>query len=372
VADTSRFRVRRLLLAITALGLLLAASCGSDSSSSGSGTTTTTAGGGSGTTAPADDDPLAPQPLATRTSVTITTPVKVEPFAPAFMADYFGEFEKENLDVSVQVLPPSDAYVALNQGSTQLHLDGLTAAFLNNKHQGSDLVWVANIHHLPAESQEGFWVRNDMLDASGKVDPAKIPGMRIALGTGGVGVAGALPVAVWLEDNGYSLRDIEPMPLGGADGLVALENGSVDASYVISPFWLQLVDNDCCTFVETWPGGFSASVYTMSQGFIDDEPEVARAIFRAIARTIDTYLQGDYHADPEVLAGLSAELGAPEESIKAGPSLVFDSNLSFDTEVVEQIQRMWIDVGDVLAYDEPLPPDVVVENQVIEDVLAGL
>jgi NitT/TauT family transport system substrate-binding protein len=114
----------------------------------------------------------------------------------------------------------------------------------------------------------------------------------------------------------------------------------------------------------------AASTYTMSADFIEDQPEVAEAIMRAITRTVRTYLQGDYHADDEVMAALSEAFGVPVEAMRQTPPLVFDPDMGLDVELLERIQNVWID-NDVLEFDEPLPSDQLVDRSVVERVLGG-
>lgn len=198
----------------------------------------------------------------------------------------------------------------------------------------------------------------------------ELEGMRIALGTNGIVSTSALPVDRWLEENGSDISEVEVQSIGGNDVVVALEQGSTDAGYVLSPAWQTIEESGCCELVTGQPP-FAASTYTMTAEFMENDRETARAIMRALVRTVRTYLQGDYHSDPEVVQALVETLEVPEEVITATPSLEFDPNLGFDAEAVEQIQRVWLDAGDVLEYEEPIPAEDVVDTSVVDEVLAG-
>lgn len=361
-----------MLVAVAVLLALVATACGSDGdsgdkASSGDGTTTTAAtaadeGATSGPNTP------APQPLAEKTKVTIVPVVAIEPFAPAYLAKYFGEFEKENLDVTIKELPSNDTFVALARGDAQLQVGGLNAGFFNLVQGGTDVKWIANVHHQSAASKEGLWVRKKLLQ-DGKIDPAKLKGMKIAMGTGGISSTSALPVAKWLEQNGADLSTPELLSVGGNDIVVALEQGSVDAGYVLSPAWQTVEANGCCELVTPQPP-LAASTYTMTSKFMEQDRETAKAIVRALMRTVRTYLQGDYHSDPKVVAALVDTLQVPESAIAGSPSLVFDPDMEFDSETLDEIQKIWID-ADVLTFDSPMPKDKVVDTSVVDEVREG-
>jgi NitT/TauT family transport system substrate-binding protein len=111
-------------------------------------------------------------------------------------------------------------------------------------------------------------------------------------------------------------------------------------------------------------------MYTMTRSFIEDEPDVARAMTRALLRTVRTYLQGDYHADDEVMDALADGMGTDVETLRAQPSLLFDPDMGIDGESVEALQEAWIEV-DVLEYDEPVPAEELIDATVVDDVREG-
>jgi NitT/TauT family transport system substrate-binding protein len=327
-------------------------------------------GTGSDTGATEGPDTPEPRPLDEETSVTILPVVAAESFAPVYLAEHFGEFERENLDVTISELPSNDTFVALVRGDAQLTVGGLNAAFFNLVEGGTDVRWLANVHQQSEESSEGLWVRREVLGDDGELDADELDGMRIALGTSGIVSTSALAVDEWLEENGSDLGDVEVQSIGGNDVVVALEQGSTDAGYVLSPAWQTVEESGCCEMVTPRPP-LAASTYTMTADFMENERQTARAIMRALTRTVRTYLQGDYHADPEVLEGLVETLEVPEEVVIATPSLVFDPDMGFDSAMVEDIQQVWLDAGDVLEYSDPIPADEVVDTSVVDEVLEG-
>lgn len=358
-----------LCLSLLAVASLVVTACGSDDDDEPAAREEAGNGSGGGAGPTSGPGSPAPDPLAERTSVTVSPAVAIEPFAPVYLAQAMGEFEKENLDVEISELQPNDGYVATARGDVHVQVGGVNAAFLNAVDGGTELRWLANVHQTGPDSQDGLWVRNEFLQDDDSVSEDDLRSMQIAIGAGGASSTSALPVSDWAEEQGVSLSELNLLPLGGNDIAIALEQGSIGAGYVLSPAWITIRDSGCCTLVTPLPA-LAASTYTMSASFIEEQPEVAEAIMRAIARTVRTYLQGDYHADDEVMSALSEAFGTPVESMRQTPPLVFDPDLGLDVEVLERIQEMWID-NEVLQFDEPLPLDRLVDRSVVESVVGG-
>lgn len=309
----------------------------------------------------------APQPLPERASATIAVSFPVEPFAPLFLAEANGEFEKENVDVEIVTLPSTDATVQVATGRVLMQVGGVTAAGFNAINQGTGLAYMANVHYQSEENQEGLWIRKDLFLPDGSIDESKIPGMKIALGSGGVSSVSTLAVTRWLQEHGYDISDIEPISIGGPDMLIGLEQESVDAGYLITPVWQDPFIAECCTLVTPQPP-LAASAYIVNRESISNEPEVLTAVMRALMRTVRTSLQGDYHSDPAVMEQLSEALETPVDVLSAAPSLDFDPDLPLDVDTLDQAQDMWLALGDTLDYTEPLAIDQVADTSIIEEL----
>lgn len=360
-------RTKAWLPIATVLLLSLAASaCGDDDDAAAVGTSTTAS-----VASDAEDgaeDPLAPRPLAERTKVTISPIVAVEPFAAVYLADHFGEFEKENLEVEISELGATDAYLLMSRGDVDLQIAGVNAGMMNLVSSGVDLRFIANAHQASGLGDDGLWVRNENFE-DGDIVPSTLDGMKIALGSGGYASTAVLPVDEWLDANGGDLGDINPVAITGSDMLVAIEQGAVDAAYATAPISIQVRESGCCTLVTPQPP-FAASAYAMTETFIEEEPDVARAIVRAIARTVRDHLQGDYHADEEVSTALSEILGIPVEALRSQEPLVFDPDLGLDLDALESLQRIWIDL-DAVEYDEALDLSDLSNTSIVRSVLGG-
>jgi NitT/TauT family transport system substrate-binding protein len=310
----------------------------------------------------------APQPLDEETSVQIVVSFAIEPFAPLFLADEMGEFEAENLDVELVTVPSNEATVQVASGRALMQVGGITAAGFNAMDADTGLRYLANVHEQSEENQEGLWVRRDQLGDDGEVDPGEIDGMRIALGSGGLSSVSTIPVQRWLEGLDHDIDDIEPVSIGGPDMLVALEQGSIDAGYLITPIWQQPSVAECCVLVTPQPP-LAGSVYVVNESSLEGDREVVAAAMRAMLRTVRTYLQGDYHADAEVLGVLSEVFETEEDVLSSSPSLRFDPEMGLDADLLTEVQEVWIEAGDILDYDEPLPAGEVVDTSVVHELV---
>lgn len=353
---------RTQVVLLSALLVVAAVSCGDDGSSASPSSTTAP-----GATAATSDDPLAPAPLPTRTKVTIGTPGALEVFSTVYMAEALGEFEKENLDVEVVELRPNDAYLSMSQGNMEVYVAGVNAGFINVVQSGIDLRWIANTHSSSPKSEEGLWVRNELLDPSGDLRDDAPAKFTIAMGAGGLASASIVPISDWLTPQGRTLEDLEVTNLSGNDIVVALDNGAIQSGYLPSPGYQVISASGCCTLVTQQPP-FTAATYAMSASFIEDDSEAAKAVIRALARTNRDYLQGDYHADDEVALAMSEVFAIPVDSLRQTEPLVFDPDLGLDVKAIDALQSLWIDVG-VLDLDQPVSIDRLTDHSIVDQAL---
>lgn len=344
---------RRPVIAVLTSTLVLAA-CGGGGSSAGAGE--------EARRSVEQDDPIAPRPLEEETRLIVTLPIKLEGFAQVLLADHFGEFAAENLDVELVTMPGNEATTLLSTGKADVQLGGPSAAMFNAIEQGADLTWAAS-NYLPApESKSGLWLDDELLDTDGEPDPDKVRGSTIAFGSlGKDGTVFTYVIEDWLEEMGLTLADVEEKKLTGADLLVALETGSIDGGFMLDPFWQELEKSSGFTFIVGQDDSHGGYILGSSR---HDKAEAIEAFFRAILRTNTLYLDGDYHSDQVVLDALSEIIEVPAEDIERTPSLTFVQDLEIDPEVAQRIQRLWMDL-DVLQYDELKPLDAFVDQSLL-------
>src|SRR5262249_903599 len=128
----------------------------------------------------------APKPLPKMTDVSVAQVNPGEYLAPFYLAMGFGEFAKENLNVTMQRPSQSDSLVLMKQGKVQGGRLSMTAGLFNAINTTDDYRQVGNDFLYTPEAKAGLWIRKEYYDASGAVKPAMIKGMKINMGTGGL------------------------------------------------------------------------------------------------------------------------------------------------------------------------------------------
>jgi NitT/TauT family transport system substrate-binding protein len=301
---------------------------------------------------------LDPQPLDEATTITLNVPATVTSFSEIYVAQALGEFEKENLTVEFVASPTPDILPLLAQGDIELAAVPLNAAALNAIDQlGMKLI--APLVAGPGENREGLWVQNDFADGA----PASLSGTTI--GTGTPGSNQLLTIGDYLGSGGVSLTDVTFQTFSSADIGIALDNGAVSAAIVNFPYWPTLEQSGTATFVAPSAGLSGTSGILAAPSFIADQPEVAQAFVRAIARAAAA-LDSDYLANDAVVAALSDALGVTPDELRATPPSDFDAKLGVDEEAPIRLQEYMLELGDLLNYEAPLPFEQLWDTSFIE------
>jgi hypothetical protein len=91
------------------------------------------------------------------------------------------------------------------------------------------------------------------------------------------------------------------------------------------------------------------------------------AFFKAVECTIGTYLQGDYHQNPAVVAAIASASQVPASSINNGPAqFEWPVNLQLNPKVLLDVQKGWLDFGGgILTYTKPLTAKQLVATGVL-------
>ncbi len=149
----------------------------------------------------------------------------------------------------------------------------------------------------------------------------------------------------------------------------ALENNAVQAAWLLDPYWIQASQNPDLVLIASQPPGEPLGGLYFGPNFLDERRDVALAFTRAYVRTINTYLPGDYQADPEVMAALSEATGTSVEDVELTPSLKFDWEIREGT--TDRTHAVFIKLGSV-TFAEPIPEDEAVDRSLyLEAVGAG-
>jgi NitT/TauT family transport system substrate-binding protein len=295
-------------------------------------------------------------PLAETTPFTVTVGAPQAEFAAIlYLAETQGEFDAENLDVTIQTLPANDAWPLLAQGDVDAVWSGPEAAFHNLIAQDFNLRWVMGNYFPAPESQTGLWAST----ASGITDISELAGGTIGslVGPGSVVM---YPIAASLAEAGVSVTEVEVATFPAADILPALQNGAVDAAWILDPGWSALVDDPAYTFLQGQPPGEPLGGLGIGPSVLDDNREAGVAFVRALIRTVNTYLAGDYKADTATVDLIAQAQGLDTtETLLSVPSLIWDWEIREGTST--RVQETMIELGSV-EYDTPIPETETIDR----------
>lgn len=393
-------RATRVAASVAALSMALAAGACSDGADDAEG-----AGGGSSTpTRAADETPKLPDdlgtgcgeqavtdpadldagrtlarcaagapeaaPLATPTTVTVAVPeVITEELAPLLVAQDRGEFEAEGLTVELAPMSDREALTALGAGQVDLVAGPVDAPFLDAVEQGSDarLVLGGVVSANPNDTsrgQTGLWVRDNALGEEGLSDlelqPVGVPN--------GVRSSSVYPIGLVLGQTDVTLNEVALTEAGGAEAADRLLDGSLAAAWLDGGSWYRIAGQPGYHLAGTLPATESIDGTIASARLLGPDRPVGEAYARAIIRTINTHLTGNYREDPEVMEVLVEATGIDSDDLGALPPLLFDWEVRQGT--IDRIQEALILLGGV-GYDDPIDAEASVDRSLATDALGA-
>ncbi|MCY4272282.1 MAG: hypothetical protein OXF00_06535 [bacterium] len=311
-----------------------------------------------------------PIPLAERTTINMSSGFKLEFIAPILLAEAFGEFEKENIDFNFISLGFSDAVSQVGTGDIDLAVGGTEASLFNAVDNGFDVRWVSGNFFPPDAgdrtiAQTGVWARADVFSDPSNPDIAELEGTTMASAVGLSSVI-AYPIAQAFRPAGLVLGvDVAIERIPSTDMVLALENNAVQSAWVLDPLWSVLADApDEYVLVTTQPPGEPIGGLYGGPSCFEAKRDACVAFHRAIIRTINTYLTGDYHQDEDVVAAIAEAIERDPEQIAATPSLLFDWEIreGSATRAQEAFISFTASGETVVEFDEPFPEDQVVDR----------
>jgi NitT/TauT family transport system substrate-binding protein len=317
-----------------------------------------------------------PQPLAERTTVKLGNRFRAEFVAPILLAEHYGLFDEENIDVEWVELSLTDSMVPMDDcNDVHFAVGGTEASFHNGVAQGLDVKMVVGNYFPPdagdpSIDQTGLWARRDLFSDPDNPDITELKGARVASAVG-LGSVVIYPVAQAFDEAGFSLLDMQFEQIPSGDHFTALENDAVQAAWMLDPYWIDAAaePDKYVLLVTQTPGEPLGGVYAgpcVRTG--GDLEEAGAAFVRAYIRAINTYLPPDYQDDADVMAALAEETGATLESLDTTPGLYFDWEMRATTS--QNAQKYYIEF-ETVEYTEVLTDDQVMDRSVYEAVIAG-
>lgn len=311
----------------------------------------------------------APQPLSQPVKLRVAVAFRGEYAAPVLLAQSLGEFEKENLSVEFVTLPTSDAIPQLSQGQLDASIGGYDLSLFNASRIGLNVRAVLGNYYPPSAGdysveQTGLWCRRDAFSSPQNPDPAETQKLRwgSAVGKASSGIYYAIAELKKRvpEFNGDALRVVN---IPASEMTTGLKNGAIDCAVLIDPVWIEFATPEYVMMSTQLPGEPLGAVL-FGKSLLQDTPAVGDAFARAVIRTINTYLNGDYHQNPEVMAAIATAINQPVKLLERTPSLTMDWEIRAGTTT--RMQQEFIDLDVITAYEQPVREDKLVDRSFYE------
>jgi NitT/TauT family transport system substrate-binding protein len=348
----------RVIVPVIASITLAAAACGSSGSTSAEprAERTITPVAGCAATAWTDPADLAPdrkparcapgmpaaKPLPRKTKITVASSTGSAEFVtPVKLGIANGEFAKENLEVEFKQLSVADSIPLLAKGDLDAIWSAPEAAFFNGLNQRFEMRWVLGNFSSAPGSKSGLWARVPNGTAPGAVKFGADSRVGTLIGKGSVIM---YPMRQVLREHGADLKKVRFTSLGGpADVVTALENGGVEAAWVVDPAWKQLDGKPGLTFLGGQPLGEPLGGMIYGPSMLRTNPDAGVAFVRALIRIYNTYLTGDYKKNDTVVKQIASALGLTPEALKAVPSPRWDWEIRKGTS--DRLQQAYLEGG---------------------------
>ncbi|MGA1247488.1 MAG: ABC transporter substrate-binding protein [Candidatus Nanopelagicales bacterium] len=310
---------------------------------------------------------LEPQPLENPVTLKVSIATNNEGFAALKVADVAGEFAKENITIEYVALPSTEAIPALASGLVDVSAFGITVPFFNAIAGGAEVKMV----YAGAENAEasGLFVKSEIADQGAAALKGKIIGL-----SQGWGQMATVIIEEHLATGGLTLDDLEVAIIPIEDIALSLDSGVIDMAHFGPPNSLLFLENGKAKKVVGYPKGARNLGYAFGPRLLEEEPEIGQAFIRALMRTTENYLNGDYKADPEKLAIFAEAIDVTEEDALLTESVDFTTfsqseidNGAFD--FYRKVQELWIRLGDLLTYEEPLTPSEYADWSFVQRIL---
>ncbi|HXD28675.1 MAG TPA: ABC transporter substrate-binding protein [Arthrobacter sp.] len=253
--------------AVAALAVLGLAACGSGSPSGGSGGDAAASAGGG----------------LTPVSVGV---IPIVDTAPIWLGDQEGFFADEGLDLDIQTASGGAAIIpGVQSGSYDFAFSNLVSLMVAND-KGLDMKVVAN-----GNSTTGTDHDFGAVVVSGDSDiksPRDLAGKKVSVNN--LSNIGDTTIKTVVEEDGGDPDSINFVEVGFPDAPAALDNGVVDAAWILDPFLTQSVDSGARVvsnnFTDFDPE-LDIAAYFTSQASIDKNPELAQKFQRAMDKSLE-------------------------------------------------------------------------------------
>jgi NitT/TauT family transport system substrate-binding protein len=248
--------------------------------------------------------------------------------APYYIAVAKGYFAKEGITVeAADVRSALDTIAPLATGQLDVSIGAATAGFFNAAHQGFDLRVVAAMGYQGPVMATQPLIRKALWDAGTVRNAKDFRGRTVAVNAPGDITEYFLTLMARKYD--MTLKDMNVVPLGFAEQLVAFKNGAIDAGFLPEPLSTTAqmagtvaLDSDD---VGTASGAITTFVFFGTK-FMHDRRDAALDFLRALVLGARD-AQGPYLKDSAISGSIAQQTGLKVEAVQASVPYAIDPNL---------------------------------------------
>jgi NitT/TauT family transport system substrate-binding protein len=249
----------------------------------------------------------------------------------------------------------------------------LGGAFLDSVHGGSGAKAVlggavARSPNKLTSPQTGLWLRRSAVgdDDDGR-DLSGLQSQPVGLPGGAAGPA-LYPVAQVLGQRNVDAGNMSVVDVSGDDAAERLESGELAAAWLDGASWLPVAGDSRFDLLATLPATESIDGTVFSRRLTGEARDVGLAYVRAVIRTINTHLTGDYQSDDDVVAALARASDLDEDAVADTRPLLFDWEIRDST--LSRIEDALLTSGGV-TYESPQPTDGLVDRTLAADAVGA-
>ena len=310
----------------------------------------------------------APKPLTSAVVLKVGIPSKLELEAPIFLAQDEGEFAKENLKVSFVYDTVPNLLTLLGENRIDLVYAGAQALVFNAIHSGIPIRWVSGVASAAPDS--GLFISTKYGSSSSSFNPAVLKGLTIGVNPGGLAAPSEYGLYYALKQAGLSSSSIKMVSFNDPGSMVsALASGQIQGATLGPPYTSALQPGTAFQAEPGYPPTIQIAGYFSTTRLLQQNRAAGVAFFRAIERTINTYLTGNYHQNKVVMTLMAKDLGTTVAELDLAPSVPFD--LSIPPATVLALQQMYQAVPGTLQYSGEIQPSALVDLSLVVDAAEG-
>ncbi|MEL6272861.1 MAG: ABC transporter substrate-binding protein [Chloroflexota bacterium] len=301
----------------------------------------------------AQDDAPVVEPLDPPETVTVAY-VPIMKFAAMYVAEERGIFDKYGLDVEIErVSSGTEAIAFLTEGQIDIGGIAIVTSLWNGWNDGLDIRIIAPGALEPFEDSPTKLIARADLVESGEVETvADLAGRTVSL-AGGPGSGGEYLLSKALEGGGLTIFDANIVNIANPDMPAAIENGTVDAAMVGSPFADQIIEaGNGVAIAEDFVPGLMTVAFVGSGNFVTERPEVAERFAIALMEATRIMQGEDYLADENLEAYLTYT-NSTEEALRSGNPVIYDPNQVIPVDGLADVERVHRENGRT-EYEDPI------------------